>query len=95
VKAASTRNKRRDDAHRRSSAAAEERLYIKNVVDWTTPDPTGREPPGRPFRCLTCNEPIGEPLALLGSLRRLACREANTPLDPTLLTEWLAKGAEF
>jgi len=51
--------------------------------------------PFRPFRCLACNEPIEEPLALLGSLRCLACREANAPLDPTLVAEWQAKGAEF
>ena len=67
----------------------------KNVADWTTPDAPERERPGRPLRCLTCNEPIEEPLALLGSLRCLACREANTPLDPTLVAEWQARGAKF
>ena len=74
---------------------AEERLYTENVANWTTPNAPERERPGRSFRCLACNEPIEEPLALLGSLRCLGCREANALLDPTLVAEWQAKGAEF
>jgi hypothetical protein len=86
---------RRGDARGRSSAAAEEHLYTMSMANWATTDASQRERPRRPLRCRACNEPIEEPLALLGSLRCLACREANAPLDPTLVAEWQAEGAEF
>jgi hypothetical protein len=40
--------------------------------------------------CLACDRPIEESLAPLGSLRCLACREANAFLDPVLFTRWEA-----
>jgi hypothetical protein len=55
------------------------------VVDWTAAlraaDRAGRE---RHLRCLACNGPVEKPLSVLGSLRCLACREANAPLDAAL-----------
>jgi len=51
--------------------------------------------PKQPTRCLACNELAEQPLAFLGSLRCLACREDNAPLDPTLVAEWQAEGATF
>jgi hypothetical protein len=38
----------------------------------------------RHLRCLACNGPVEKPLSVLGSLRCLACREANAPLDAAL-----------
>jgi hypothetical protein len=51
--------------------------------------------PERPLRCLACGKPVEQPLSSVGSLRCLACREADAPLDPTLAAEWQAKGANF
>jgi hypothetical protein len=38
----------------------------------------------RQLRCLSCSGPVERSLMVLGSLRCLACREANAPLDPAL-----------
>jgi hypothetical protein len=41
----------------------------------------------RHLRCLACNGPVEQSLSALGSLRCLACREADAPLDPALFME--------
>jgi hypothetical protein len=38
----------------------------------------------RHLRCLACNGAVEHSLMILGSLRCLACRETNAPLDPAL-----------
>jgi hypothetical protein len=57
------------------------------VAKWSaairTPDLARIE---RHLRCLACNGPVEKSLAALGSLRCLACREAEAPLDPALFT---------
>ena len=87
---------RRSQRLRRSSAPADESTYIESSANWTTaPGTPEGDRPTRRSRCLACSEPVEQPLAFLGSLRCLACREDNAPLDPTLVAEWQAEGATF
>jgi len=73
---------------------ADESAYIESMANRTTaPGTPEGDRPKQPTRCLACNEPVEQPLALLGSLRYLDCREDNAPLDPTLVAEWQAEGA--
>jgi hypothetical protein len=41
----------------------------------------------RHLRCLACNGPVEKSLAALGSLRCLACREADAPLNAALFED--------
>ena len=41
----------------------------------------------RHLRCLACNGPVEKSLAALGSLRCLACRNAEAPLNAALLDD--------
>jgi hypothetical protein len=87
---------RRSRRLRRSSAPADESTYIESRANWTTgPSRPEGDRPKRASRCLACSEQVEQPLACLGSLRCLACREDNAPLDPTLVAEWQAEGANF
>jgi hypothetical protein len=53
----------------------------------------GRPDIERHLRCLACNGPVEKSLIVLGSLRCLACRDANAPLDAKLFAELEASGA--
>jgi hypothetical protein len=59
-----------------------------DVAKWPaaphTPDVARIE---RHLRCLACNGPVEKSLAALGSLRCLACREADAPLNAALLDD--------
>ena len=58
-----------------------------NVANWFAARPTPNfERIERHLRCLACNGLVETPLAALGSLRCLACREADAPLDPSLFS---------
>ncbi len=58
-----------------------------DVAKWSaappTPDLARIE---RHLRCLACNGSVEKSLAALGSLRCLACREVDAPLDPSLFS---------
>jgi hypothetical protein len=41
----------------------------------------------RHLRCFACNGPVEKSLAALGSLRCLACREVDAPLNAALLED--------
>jgi hypothetical protein len=41
----------------------------------------------RPLICLACGNPLEEPLARLGSLRCMDCRELDRRLDPQLVRD--------
>jgi hypothetical protein len=59
-----------------------------NVADWTAAlRAADRARIERHLRCLACNGPVEKSLSALGSLRCLACRETNAPLDPELFSE--------
>jgi hypothetical protein len=59
-----------------------------DVAKWSaappTPDVARIE---RHLRCFACNGPVEKSLAALGSLRCLACREADAPLDAALFED--------
>ena len=61
---------------------------MENVADWSaafrTTELTRLE---RQLRCLSCNGPVEKSLSVLGSLRCLACRESNAPLDARFFAE--------
>jgi hypothetical protein len=58
-----------------------------NVAKWSVaPHTPSVERIERHLRCLACNGPVETPLAALGSLRCLSCREADAPLDPSLFS---------
>ena len=61
---------------------------MENVADWSaafrTTELTRLE---RQLRCLSCSGPVEQSLSVLGSLRCLACRESNAPLDAQLFAE--------
>jgi hypothetical protein len=61
---------------------------MEYVADWSaafrTTELTRLE---RHLRCLSCNGPVEKSLSVLGSLRCLACRETNAPLDAQLFAE--------
>jgi hypothetical protein len=64
------------------------------VTDWiAAPDPAEHARSKRRLRCLACDAQVEKSLSALGSLRCLACREANAPLDPRLLPARRAKRA--
>jgi hypothetical protein len=62
---------------------------MENVADWSaalrTTELTRLE---QHLRCLSCDGPVEKALAALGSLRCLACREVNAPLDARLFAEF-------
>jgi hypothetical protein len=61
-----------------------------NVADWTAASRvTALASFERHLRCLACNGPVEKSLMVLGSLRCLACRDVDAPLDPTLFDEML------
>jgi hypothetical protein len=61
-----------------------------NVADWTSASrATALASLERHLRCLACNGPVEKALMVLGSLRCLACRDVDAPLDPTLFDEML------
>jgi hypothetical protein len=67
-----------------------------NVADWTAASPaTALASLERHLRCLACNGPVEKALMVLGSLRCLACRDADAPLDPTLFGEMLPEDNRF
>jgi hypothetical protein len=58
-----------------------------NVAKWSVAPPASNlERIERYLRCLACNGPVETALATLGSLRCLACRESDAPLDPSLFS---------
>jgi hypothetical protein len=58
-----------------------------NVAKWSVAPPSSNlERIERYLRCLACDGPVETPLAALGSLRCLACRESDAPLDPSLFS---------
>lgn len=64
-----------------------------NVADWTAASrATALASLERHLRCLACNGPVEKALMVLGSLRCLACRDVDAPLDPTLFDEMLPEG---
>jgi hypothetical protein len=64
-----------------------------NVADWTSASrATALASLERHLRCLACNGPVEKALMVLGSLRCLACRDVDAPLDPALFDEMLPKG---
>jgi hypothetical protein len=59
-----------------------------HVAKWSAAPPTRDvERIERHLRCLACNGPVEKSLAALGSLRCLACREADAPLNAALLDD--------
>ena len=66
---------------------------MEYVADWSaafrTTELTRAE---RHLRCLSCNDPVEKSLSVLGSLRCLACRETNAPLDARFFSESHANG---
>jgi len=61
-----------------------------NVADWTAASrATELASLERHLRCLACNGPVEKSLMVLGSLRCLACRDVDAPLDPALFSEVL------
>jgi hypothetical protein len=61
-----------------------------NVADWTAASrATKLALLERHLRCLACNGPVEKSLMVLGSLRCLACRDVDAPLDPALFDEML------
>jgi len=67
-----------------------------NVADWTAAlRASDRARIEQHLRCLACNGPVEKSLSALGSLRCLACRESNAPLDPTLFSESNVNGAKL
>jgi hypothetical protein len=58
---------------------------MENVADWSaafrTTELTRFE---QQLRCLSCSGLVEKSLSALGSLRCLACRESNAPLDAQL-----------
>jgi hypothetical protein len=61
-----------------------------NVADWTAASrATALASLERHLRCLACNGPVERSLIVLGSLRCLACRDVDAPLDPALFDEML------
>lgn len=64
-----------------------------NVADWTAASrATKLASLERHLRCLACNGPVERSLMVLGSLRCLACREMDAPLDPALFDDVLPEG---
>jgi hypothetical protein len=64
-----------------------------NVADWTAVSrATALASLQRHLRCLACNGPVEKSLMVLGSLRCLACRDVDAPLDPALFDEMLPEG---
>jgi hypothetical protein len=64
-----------------------------NVADWTVASRvTALASFERHLRCLACNGPVEKSLMVLGSLRCLACRDVDAPLDPALFDEMLPEG---
>jgi hypothetical protein len=64
-----------------------------NVADWTAVSrATALASLERHLRCLACNGPVEKSLMVLGSLRCLACRDVDAPLDPALFDEMLPEG---
>jgi hypothetical protein len=63
------------------------------VADWiAAPDATEQTRSNGRLLCLACNEPVEKCLSALASLRCLACRETNAPLDAKLFAEPQANG---
>jgi hypothetical protein len=63
------------------------------MADWTAASrATELAQLERHLRCLACNGPVEKSLMALGSLRCLACREVNAPLDPALFSEQHSNG---
>jgi hypothetical protein len=59
-----------------------------SVAKWSAAPPTPELARiERHLRCLACNGPVEKSLAGLGSLRCLACRESDAPLDAALVDE--------
>ena len=59
-----------------------------DVAKWSAaPNPPDVARIERHLRCLACNGPVEKSLAVLGSLRCLACREADAPLNATLFDD--------
>jgi len=66
-----------------------------SVANWTAASRAPNRPDiQRHLRCLACNGPVEKSLIALGSLRCLACRDANAPLDARLFSELEASGTE-
>ena len=68
-------------------AAGSRFAYPETMANWYGGELT---PPAlallsRDLRCLACGRALDDPLRLVGSLRCLACREANEPIDPALV----------
>ena len=64
-----------------------------NVADWTVASRVEALASfERHLRCLACNGPVEKSLMVLGSLRCLACRDVDAPLDPALFDEMLPEG---
>src|SRR4029450_6731208 len=64
-------------------------MCLRSSAFLTPPASARRE---RPLRCLACNGPVEKSLMVLGSLRCLACRDVDAPLDPALFDEMLPEG---
>ena len=63
-----------------------------NVADWTAASrATKLASLERHLRCLACNGPVERSLMVLGSLRCLACRDVDAPLDPALFDQVAAR----
>ena len=63
-----------------------------NVADWTAASrATKLASLERHLRCLACNGPVERSLMVLGSLRCLACRDVDAPLDPALFDQLAAQ----
>ena len=59
-----------------------------DVAKWfAAPNPPDVARLERHLRCLACNGSVEKSLAGLGSLRCLACRETDAPLDAALLED--------
>ena len=59
-----------------------------DVAKWSAaPNPPDVARLERHLRCLACNGSVEKSLAVLGSLRCLACRETDAPLDAALLED--------
>ena len=47
------------------------------------------------FPCLACGALIEKGLTFVGSLRCVACRDDDAPLQPMLVELWNSEGARF
>ncbi len=65
---------------------------MEGVADWSAAHrATELTRLERHLRCLACDGAVEKSLSVLGSLRCLACREVNAPLDARLFPESQAR----